>query len=100
MTSLKNEALIFGASGLIGWAVVNQTLSGYPQSGTFSKVTAVVNRSLDESDFHWPDLSPERPELRIISGIDLFNSSAEGLAMSLRDKLDDAGNITHVFYFG
>ncbi|KAI9166281.1 Short chain dehydrogenase sirQ [Paramyrothecium foliicola] len=99
MTSLKNEALVFGASDIIGWAVVNQLLCGYPQPGTFSKVIAVVNRSLDESDFHWPAPSPDRPELRIISGIDLFNSSAEGLAASLKDKLDDAGNTTHVFYF-
>lgn len=38
------HALVFGASGLAGWGVVDQLLENYPAEGTFSKVTALVNR--------------------------------------------------------
>ena len=43
---VDNHALVFGASGISGWAIVNQILSDYPAKGVFSAVTALTNRPL------------------------------------------------------
>jgi len=57
MTGLENSsnlhALVFGASGVAGWSVVDQILSNYPREGTFSKVTALVNRPLNFEESYW-----------------------------------------------
>lgn len=95
-----NHAIVFGAAGLLGWSVVNQLLSGYPRPGAFSKVTAVVHRPIAEADLCLPEPCPQRPELQIVSGIDLLHGSGEALARQLAEKVPDAGRITHVFYFG
>jgi nucleoside-diphosphate-sugar epimerase len=96
----KNRAIVFGASGLLGWSVVNQLLSSYPQAGSFESVAAIVNRPVSEKDLHLPAPSLERPECEVISGIDLQRGSGEDLAEELKAKVSRAGEITHVFYFG
>ncbi|OLN92064.1 3-oxo-Delta(4,5)-steroid 5-beta-reductase [Colletotrichum chlorophyti] len=95
----RNHAIVFGAAGLLGWATVEQLLSNYPVEGSFDRVTAVINRPLPESDFFWPPDSSSRPDLQIVSGINLFDSSAADLTKDLGDKVDGIENITHVFYF-
>lgn len=84
----------------MGWSVVNQLLSGYPPAAPFSKVTAVVNRPVSEADLCLPETCPQRPELQLVSGIDLLEGSGDALALRLADRVPDAGRITHVFYFG
>lgn len=71
MAEKGSHALVFGASGLVGWGVVDQLLSNYPAQGTFSKVTALVNRPLDIKDSFWPEESPARPKLELVSGFTL-----------------------------
>lgn len=95
-----NHALVFGASGLAGWAVVDELLSNYPAHGTFRKVTALVNRPLKLEDSWWPAPSPDRPELELIAGVNLLNGSVEEFTAFLKDKVKDVGAVTHVFYFG
>lgn len=95
-----SHAIVFGASGLIGWAAVNQLLSGYPNPGTFSKVTAVMNRPIPESELYWPGPSPDRPQFQVVSGINLLDGKAARLAEQLKAEVSEAEKITHVFYFG
>ncbi|KAK0647305.1 Short chain dehydrogenase sirS [Lasiodiplodia hormozganensis] len=95
----ENHALVFGASGLAGWAVVDELLSNYPAHGTFRKVTALVNRPLKLEDSWWPAPSPDRPELELIAGVNLLNGSVEEFTAFLKDKVKGVDTVTHVFYF-
>lgn len=67
----KCHALIFGASGLAGWAVVDQLLSNYPAPGTFSTVTALLNCPLIVEDPFLPvgKIGEESPKFDLISGV-------------------------------
>jgi nucleoside-diphosphate-sugar epimerase len=99
MAKEQNHALVFGAAGLLGWATVNQLLSGYPASAPFTSVTAVLNRHVAKEDLHLPS-GPNSPDLQIVSGIDLLQGSGEDLARQLQDKVPRVEGVTHVFYFG
>ncbi|ORY57731.1 uncharacterized protein BCR38DRAFT_501247 [Pseudomassariella vexata] len=99
MAGSTNHAIVFGASGLIGWSVVYQLLSRYPESGAFSKVTAVTNRPVDISDSYWPELSTEQPDLQLVSGIDLRGGDGDTLADTLKQSIKCIESVTHVFYF-
>ncbi|KAF7551199.1 hypothetical protein G7046_g7783 [Stylonectria norvegica] len=96
MAPLENHALVFGATGLIGWAITEQLLSNYPETATFSSVTAISNRPVKESQTSWPSATAERPELQLVSGVNLLD---EDLTSQLRDKVTGVERITHVFYF-
>jgi hypothetical protein len=93
------HALVIGASGLIGWSVVDQLLQPYPSPSPFSKVTALVNRPLKLEDSFWPARSPDRPEWALESGINLLCSDAE-FEKLLKQKVPDIENVSHVYYFG
>ena len=100
-TPSTNHALVFGASGLAGWAVVDQLLQNYPASGTFSKVIALVNRPLSLASSHWPGPSPSRPSLDLISGVNLLaEGTIEEFSETLKEKVQDIANVSHAFYFG
>lgn len=94
------HALVFGASGLAGWGVVDQLLSDYPAQGTFSRVTALVNRPFSLVDSYWPGSSPSRPELLLVPHVNLLRGSIEDLTAFLKRQVGDIGNVTHAFYFG
>ncbi|OHF00630.1 hypothetical protein CORC01_03947 [Colletotrichum orchidophilum] len=96
--SESNHAIVFGASGLLGWATVEQLLSNYPAKGSFDKVTAVMNRPLSESDSFWPRDSPNRPRLQLASGVNL-TGTLDDLTSQLKGKIDAVETVTHVFYF-
>lgn len=99
-SSPKKNALIFGATGLIGWGIVNELLSSYPQPSVFSMITAVANRPISAIDTHWPEGSSQMPELQVVTGINLLEGTSEDLATQLKDCVKDVGSITHVFYTG
>ncbi|RDW86259.1 uncharacterized protein DSM5745_02901 [Aspergillus mulundensis] len=90
-----NHAIVFGAAGLLGWATLNQLLS---PTSPFSRITAILNRPVSESDLHLPP-APDRPALEIASGINLLQGTAGDLAKQLKEKVPDVESITHVFYF-
>lgn len=94
-----NHAIVFGASGLLGWATVEQLLFNYPSEGSFKNVTALMNRPLSESASFWPPASSNRPRLQIASGVNL-TGTLEDLTSQLKGKVDGVEGVTHVFYFG
>ncbi|KAF3016526.1 hypothetical protein E8E14_011657 [Neopestalotiopsis sp. 37M] len=98
MENSSGHAIVYGASGLIGWAVVNQLLSSYPEPGAFSKVTAVTNRPLNPSETFWPEQQPGRPELQLVSGVDLRDGDGSTLAKSLKEVVQDIESVTHIYY--
>ncbi len=95
-----NHALVFGASGVAGWGVVDQLLSNYPNPGTFSRVTALVNRPLTREQSHWPQPSPLHPEFNLVSGINLAEGGVLELSEILEKEVRDLESVTHMFYFG
>jgi hypothetical protein len=96
----SKHAIVYGASGLIGWALVDQLLHRYPEIGTFAKVTAITNRPISLSDSYWPEPAPDGPELQLVSGIDLRQDHGATLAGLLRDRVKDIETVTHVYYLG
>ncbi|TFK47055.1 hypothetical protein OE88DRAFT_1739080 [Heliocybe sulcata] len=99
MSDNNHHALVLGASGLAGWAVVDELLSNYPSEGTFAKVTALVNRPLKAEDTYWPLPSADRPKLQLVDGVDLTRETPEEFAKVLLGKGVDMGSVTHVYYF-
>lgn len=90
---MGNHALIFGASGITGWAIVNQILEGYPEPGAFDKVTALTNRPLSAEAALWP----KSDKLQIVSGIDLGKDSVQD---EMKSKIKDIETVSHVYFFG
>ena len=98
-TSPAHHALVFGASGLAGWGVVEQLLSNYPSPGTFKKITALVNRPLKIVDSHWPSPSSSRPLLDLVPGVDLAEGTDDDFSGLVEKRISDIASVTHVFYF-
>lgn len=89
-------ALVFGASGVTGWSLVNEILADHPRKGIWDKVHALTNRPLSLKDSHWPN----DPRLNIVSGIDLLTGSQEDLEKELTTKVEGIEKVTHVYYLG
>ncbi|KAJ5543896.1 hypothetical protein N7494_005175 [Penicillium frequentans] len=90
----SNHAVVFGCSGINGWALVNQLLSGYPSPNTFSKITAVANRLFTYEEAKWP----RDDRLQIISGVDLLGGDDTTLQKILSQKVLSVETISHVYY--
>ncbi|KAE8853632.1 hypothetical protein PTNB73_02045 [Pyrenophora teres f. teres] len=88
---MGNHALIYGASGISGWAIVNSILNGYPSNDAFSRVTAMVNRPLTREMALWPDDS----RLQIVSGVDLVKGTQEELEKQIKEKVKDVETDSH-----
>lgn len=95
MATEGNHALVYGASGITGWAIVNQILNDFPTAGTFSKVTALTNRPLSPEVAQWP--SSEK--LEVVSGLDLLKGEQSDLERTLKDRVKDVDTVTHVYFF-
>lgn len=92
---MANHALVFGATGIQGWAVTNQLLNGYPSEDSFSKITALTNRPITE-EMLWP----ENSKLQVVSGINLLTDKGqEGLIKELQERVPDIETVTQVFFF-
>lgn len=92
MSSDKKHALVFGASGISGWAILNQALT-YPTPTTFSRITGLTNRPLTLEDA----CLPPDPRLHLASGVDL-TSSVSNVVSALKAKIPDVESTTHVFF--
>ncbi|KAJ5155932.1 hypothetical protein N7492_008735 [Penicillium capsulatum] len=90
----QNHAIVFGCSGINGWALVNQLLSNYPAAGTFAKVTAIANRPFAPDDAGWP----RDNRLQIISGIDLLQGDHLALQKVLAEKAASVETVSHIYY--
>jgi hypothetical protein len=92
---MSKSALVFGASGVSGWAFVNELLHDYPRPGIWKRIIALTNRPLSLTYSLWP--SDNR--LNLVSGIDLLDRSQEELTLSLK-KIHGIEEVTHVYYLG
>ena len=88
------HALIFGASGISGWALLNQ-IRTYPTTTTFQRITAVTRRpfTLEQAQI------PQDDRITIASGVDL-TKTAKVVSATLEEKLSDIDTVTHVFFAG
>ncbi|KAH6656613.1 hypothetical protein BKA67DRAFT_654940 [Truncatella angustata] len=86
------HAFIFGASGISGWSLLNQTRN-YPSPDTFARITGTTNRplTLDKA------LIPNDDRIQLVSGVDLTKSVDEIISM-LKEKVLDISTVTHVFF--
>lgn len=94
MAESKKVALVFGASGISGWAVTKCALS-YPTPTTFSRVIGLTNRPLplEKSGL------PRDPRLELHSGVNLRGSLDE-VKSQLQEKVPSLEDVTHVYYLG
>ncbi|KAB5566950.1 hypothetical protein GE09DRAFT_1219199 [Coniochaeta sp. 2T2.1] len=93
---MANHALVYGASGITGWAIVNQILNGFPTKDAFASVTALTNRPLPKEAAQWP----ESDKLQVVSGVDLLNPKGqEALDAELKERVKNIKEITHVYFF-
>ncbi|KAK2745757.1 hypothetical protein FQN55_006078 [Onygenales sp. PD_40] len=92
MAEKKNVALVFGASGISGWAVSKNLLS-YPSSRTFTRIIALTYRqnSLDGGTF------PQDPRLEIYSGINVRGELNE-VKKGIQQRIPEVEEVTHVYY--
>lgn len=100
MKESPRHAIVFGASGLIGWAIIDQLLRCYPEAGTFSKITAVTNRQIELTETHWPAPGIGCPTLQLVPGVDLRHGDGAKLSSSLKQAVKDIDTVTHLFYLG
>ncbi|KAL4767076.1 hypothetical protein BDW60DRAFT_220823 [Aspergillus nidulans var. acristatus] len=92
MTESRNVALIFGASGISGWAVTKWALE-YPSTTTFSRVIGLTNKPLSLKDSGLPKDS----RLELYNGLNLRGCFNEVLGQ-LQEKVPNLEDITHVYY--
>jgi hypothetical protein len=91
-----NHALIYGASGITGWAIVNQLLKGYPSPNDFSRITALTNRPLKHEETLWP----KSDKLLLTTANLMHDGGQAGLEKVLKQKVRDIDTVSHVFFFG
>ncbi|KAL4954270.1 hypothetical protein BDW69DRAFT_194200 [Aspergillus filifer] len=92
MSKSKNVALIFGASGISGWAVTKWALS-YPSPTTFDRVIGLTNRPLPLAKSGLPN----DPRLELHSGLNLRAGLEEVMSL-LQKKVPNLEEVSHVYY--
>lgn len=91
----KNVALVFGASGISGWAVTRNLFS-YPTASTFSRIIGLSNRPMDLAESQLP---VEDHRLEIYSGINL-REDLETVKARMTESIPKINEVTHVYYCG
>jgi hypothetical protein len=92
-SNLGYRALVFGASGITGWAVAKEALK-YPTPTTFDQVIGLTNRPLTKLEA----LLPEDERLQLYSGIDL--SAGVSQVQASLQKIHGIEGVTHVYFSG
>lgn len=93
--STENHALVFGASGITGWAIVNAILNDYPSPEAFGRVTALANRPLPLDAAQWPVSA----KLEVVSGLDLLQGEQATLEGEMKHRIPGVETVTHVYFF-
>lgn len=88
------HALVFGASGINGWAFVNAILNDYPTPDSFDRVTAFTNRPLSAEASQWP----QSYKLHLVSGLDLIKNDQEALERGLVQKVPQVDRVTALYF--
>lgn len=92
-SSANYRALVFGASGITGWAIAREALQ-YPTPTTFDQIIGLTNRPLTKSEA----LLPEDERLQLYSDIDL--SAGPSQVVAKLKQIDGIERVTHVFFTG
>lgn len=87
--------LVFGASGISGWAVMRQALS-YPTPTKFRRITGTTRRPRGLDQLHLP-CDDER--LSVVGGIDL-TLPVQVVKKRLEENISSIADVTHVIYTG
>lgn len=96
MGSIENNvALVFGASGISGWAVTKNLLN-YPTATTFSRIIGLTHRPMDLENSQLPT---DDPRLEIYSGVNL-RSDLSSVIDQLKATVPRLDEVTHVYYCG
>jgi hypothetical protein len=87
-------ALVLGATGISGWALVKNALS-YPSRFTFQRVIGLMHRprTLEETGL------PNDPRLELYSGVDL-QGDLDHVVAKLKEKIPRIEQVTHVYHLG
>jgi hypothetical protein len=87
------QALVFGASGISGWAITRSAvLSKEPHE--FTKVIGLTSRPLSIKDSALPD----DPKLELRSGLDLTQGA--DAVKDFLSRIEGIENTTHVYFVG
>lgn len=95
MATSPHHAVVFGASGINGWALIKELVSGHSIPDPFDRVTAVLNRPVSLQDSQWP----QDGRLQVATGIDL-TADVQELQCAMKAKINGAESISHVYYAG
>lgn len=87
------QALIFGASGITGWAITNAALE-YPTPTTFKRIVGLTSRYLSVEDAGFP---PDA-RLHLYDGLDLSQDSST--IIEYLKGIENIEQITHVYFAG
>lgn len=96
MDSITSDkvALVFGASGISGWAVTRSLLE-YPTPSTFSRVIGLTHRPQTREELGLPD----DPRLEVYSGVNL-RADLEEVMNQMHETVRQLDQVTHVYYLG
>ncbi|KAJ6083450.1 hypothetical protein N7467_007585 [Penicillium canescens] len=92
MSDGKKVALVFGASGISGWAVAKNLLS-YPTATTFDRVIGLTYRprTIAESGL------PQDPRLELYSAVDL-RTDLDNVKKQMQERIPGLDQVTHMYY--
>ena len=92
---LSKQALVFGASGISGWAIARECLT-YPTTDTLDRVIGLTLRALKKDDLLLTEGRLDR--IDIYSEIDL-SQDAEVVIKKFKE-IEGVERTTHVFFAG
>lgn len=90
-----HTALVFGASGISGWAVMQNLLS-YPSPDTFRRIVGLTNRPMSKADGNFAE---DDKRIELYSGFDL-RQELGGVKTQLTNTVPRLQELTHVYYCG
>ena len=93
-TTNEKHALILGASGISGWALLNQVKT-YPSKSSFTRISAQTNRPLSKKNA----LIPDDDRINLFNGVD-FTKSVEEVKKLFQEKVKGIDTVTHVYFTG
>ncbi|PQE19246.1 3-oxo-Delta(45)-steroid 5-beta-reductase protein [Rutstroemia sp. NJR-2017a BBW] len=91
----SRQALIFGASGISGWALARECLK-YPSEDTFNRVIALSNQRLLKEEFLLSETDASRLDLH--AGIDLSKGVDDSDLQQQFSSISGIKETTHVYY--
>jgi len=86
-------ALIFGASGITGWAIAREATQ-YPSIDAFTRIIGLTNRPLEKESARLPNDN----RIQLVSGLDL--TTGVSAVTSKLQAIDGIEDVTDVYFAG